>query len=210
MSNDRRILHLPDARAQYGDRVVSYSRVTTPSQVTNGSLLQQKASEYRALRSLGLRVRAVVAECESGKVSQPRRHLLEAIRLASKHKAILVCHDLSRFIRSESFHHLHNWHCLPSPEEIARLLDLAGEVPLATRLDPTMSASDIHRHSTRRRRPGRPRSYDTETAKRMLEGLANGGSLKEVADDCGVEKGAVKRLLDECMRAVFLSPKSKR
>ena len=52
--------------------------------------------------------------------------------------------DLSRFIRSESYHRWTQPHVQPTPEEMAQLLELCEVLYSATFEDPTLTESQRH------------------------------------------------------------------
>jgi hypothetical protein len=182
------ILHLPDAVERYpGAGLVVYNRVSSWSQAGKrkpkegiyGELLENKThaivTEVLKLDPRN-KLRFISRGIEKGKVSSPRPQLLRAAKFAAcQHKPmIIVASDLSRFIRSESYHHQKNPEAQPTPEEFARLHEMTYGVPLATIEHPSMSEAERHSKAVKRTgRCGRPGSIDPELAERIFAALGH-------------------------------------
>jgi hypothetical protein len=209
------ILRLHDALESYPDvDILVYNRVSSyKSAGKRKEKLKEKTDalieEIRKLAPNNLL--RVVTGVEKGKMSEPRRKLLEAVKEAKSQRwpMILVAADHSRFIRSEAFDNETNRKALPTPEEFAQLSAMTGTLILATLLDPAMEERQLHSEATKRTgKCGRPRKIDHELAIRILGWLgttfsyngriewSEGRSLSKAAKRFGVKKGAVQRLVD--------------
>jgi hypothetical protein len=124
----------------------------------------------------------VVSGQESGKLSQPRRHLKEAVRLARERGAILVAHNCSRFLRSETFSSS-NRDVIPTEQEWERLLELAGGVPLATVIRPDATPAEI-----RSEERVRNTSLTEKDFQRIFALRADGWSLREIESLLGIPR----------------------
>ncbi len=140
---------------------------------------------------------------EKGKLSNARPTLLAAAEYAASKNAILVAPDLSRFIRSETYHRCKNRDAIPTFAEIEGLHELTGGVVLATLAHPDMSESERHSHATKRTgRAGRPSRGVAQMEKIfMLLGRKTGKGyerpLRAVAARCGCSKDSISRLLSK-------------
>lgn len=206
---DNPIIPLSEAAERYpGARVVVYGRVSSWGQAGPGKakIGNQTSAVYREVKKTAadFRVRYLPRGVEEGKLSNPRPSLRDAVDYATKCGAIIVAADLSRFIRSESYHRTKNPDAVPTKREMELLRKFTLCVPLATVLDP--SASESERHSAATRRPGtcgRPRSITPEMARRIFEDLGAllpaprgwrwAGPLEEIAADFGVSVEAIRR-----------------
>lgn len=196
-----RILHLPDALVQHASNdVVLYCRTSELTQKYNGSLDRQRNAALQAIRQLGVRLCGLVYGQEYGQMSADRQYLRRAIGLARKQNAILVAADLSRLIRAEAFDRRQNWHAAPTPEEIARLFELAAGVPfLATIQRPDMTPVEMHSLATKRGKPGRRSTVDVRLFHEIVQEHQAGKSLRGIAAALGIGVSVVRNVLDQEM-----------
>jgi hypothetical protein len=193
-----------------------YNRVSSDEQAGKGKVkLQEKTdavfAEVRQAAPGKVR-RKAFSGTEEGKLSKPRRKLLEAVEYATSQRGpmILVASDLSRFIRSESYNRRTNIEAVPTPEEFAKLRTMTGGVILATLADPAMTEKERHSRAVKRNpncgRPPMPLAH--KTALLILEMLgwpykdANGRlrwdvPMRVVARRYKVSLRKVQQLVDE-------------
>lgn len=199
----RAILHLPDAlNLHTSNKVVAYCRVSEATQVSNGSLDRQKATERQAIKDSGGRLTAFVYGHEYGKMSADRRHLRIAIASARRHSAILCATDVSRLVRSEAFDKQTNRLADPTPEEIERLLAMALGVPLLATIEhPDLTPAELHSLAVKRGmkakgNPGgrKPRIHYARGV-RILSDHEMGLSLGRIAERHDVSKSTVARFI---------------
>lgn len=156
------IHHLSAMPPNKRKRVVLYCRVSTDKQEQLGNLDEEEADAILRLRRLGIRpghrLVAVFSGVESGRIGDDRPLLERAIAEARKRKAVLVAPYRDRLIRSARFNGSNETET-PSVGEYMRLRSMAGDVPLATLLDPNKAArsEQIKRgQAAKNNRGGRP------------------------------------------------------
>jgi hypothetical protein len=181
-----------------------YCRVSERAQVANGSLDRQKRLLECELPKFGRRVYPTVACREHGQLSAHRRGLKRAIELARERRAIVVARDVSRLVRAEAFDHCDNWHAQATAEEIGQLLEWTGPIPMATVVDPELTAAQVHDLATLAGMNGKKRgnksaiAADPKLAMSILESFEwdEDTSLSKIAFRFGVTRRQVQRFID--------------
>lgn len=212
------ILHLPEALGRYPDHgIYVYNRVSSYDQAGKGKLkLEEKTrAVVEKVRELAPgKLRAIISGIEEGKLSKPRRKLLDAAERAAKGwrgPMMLVASDLSRFIRSEDYDRRINIDARPTPDEFARLRAMTRGLVLATLAHPSMTESERHSLATKRNdKCGRPRTITPELWEAIFRELGcafppwrgRGSSrgtferpMAEVAEKFGVSPGTISKQL---------------
>jgi hypothetical protein len=199
------VLQLAVALALYpGAGIVVYHRLSGSRGAGKTNLRKNTQAVVDAVRKLAPG-RPIVdfTDTEKGKLSKPRSKLIEACQYAKQHGWIVVAWDVSRFIRPESYCRRTNSEATLTAEELAELVKITGGVILATVVDP--DATEAQRQSLAIKRNGdcgRPSSLDDAKRLRILEGRGDflwnrwEMSLRELADELGVDLGVVRRWLD--------------
>lgn len=170
------IMLLFDAVEQFPDaRIVLYNRVSSWNQAGKGKA-KLEAKTYAVVRDVRDiapgKLRQICRGVEEGKLSKPRRTLLEAAADAAKKGMILVASDLSRFIRAEEYHRWENPDAWPSPDEFALLRKLTRGAVLATVWEPDLTESDRQQLATMSTgKHGRPSKVDYATGLAILKML---------------------------------------
>jgi hypothetical protein len=218
------ILHLAEALERDPEaNIVLYNRVSSAAQAGRGNakLDDKTHAIYWTVHHFAKSVEpewtgkiiSLPSGREEGKLSMPRQNLDEAVQCAlaemrrRKKKTLLVAFDVSRFLRSESYHRQKNKNVRPMPEEFDLLRDRTCGLTLATFLHPAMSEADVHRQRTKLTGlAGRPRSILWPLSLAIIEAWAAshsggrvkpGGSLDSLADRFDVKRCAIQRLLAE-------------
>lgn len=223
------VLHLPDALEKHPDKsLILYNRTSGFGRQSgpNGANLEDKEqSLYRAVRRLTDRpFRRVVSKAgERGKLSAPRRGLIDAAEGAHRYNSIVVASDLSRFLRPEAYDSRRNPNAEPTPEELQRLHEMTGGVVLATVDPPWLSEAERHSLATKRTgKAGRPRKIGSDRVADVFAALGalglveRGDSLvdkwenpiRNVADHFGVGVATIQAIIIDYEDA--LSPDGER
>lgn len=157
-------------------KVVAYYRVSNRSQIKNNHLSNLASQFVEELESKGFKVVAVVKEVSAG-WAEERDGLANAVSLAEENGAIVVVPDVSRLIRSKSYHSQNNPNAVPTEKEIQSLFrkEIRG-VKVASLLHPKATPQQIRQSQQRRgkkaskKRDGRPKvkqKGDTAQRKRI-------------------------------------------
>jgi hypothetical protein len=137
------------------------------------------------------------------------RRLRRFYQRARLFRSIVVARDLTRFLRSASYHRWKNREARPTPEEFADLRELTWDAVLATVIHPSASEADRMGAAIERSgKAGRPvTSISADKAAEMFADLECCGydsrdrpiwspSLRELAAQYGVPKSAVAEALN--------------
>jgi DNA invertase Pin-like site-specific DNA recombinase len=147
-----------------GSRVILCARVSSPSQKPN--LPDQKVSLLKLAHERNWTVVAKLAGVESARTER-RKGLRKLIRLAKKHKAVLVAESIDRFIRNPTPY-------APTDDgDVRRLAKAAEGVQFALVNPPATSARKVRSDQTKRGQAekqhygGRPRIESPMKARRL-------------------------------------------
>jgi len=182
-------------------RVVIYARESSRWQDADGNLKCQIALLRRLLKKMGFTVLKVFKEAASGQ--RYERPLLErAAAYARRHNAILVAEAVNRYVRSPFFHTQRFPNCSLHDDEMERIVEIAGDVTLATYLHPDTPESEVRSYQTRRglgerARASRPAGYKKarrdEKAPRAFRLRELGYSIRDVAGMLDVHPATIGR-----------------
>ena len=150
---------------------------------------------------------------------------MEAAKYAAEQGEILCALNLSRFIRAEAYHRVHNIDAIPTPDEFAKLRELTLGVPLATLHSPLATESVRHIRATKMgKSQGRPKSVPLDMMWKIVQALGTWDTeefpqryetpVATVAARFRVSKSAVDRLLTKripgtdglCLRDLMANP----
>ena len=96
-----------------------------------------------AQKPAGCNIRAHYSVQESGRANEPRPEFERAVKLARKRNLMIVAEDVTRLLRAKCQYGdptLLEWH---------RFWQIVGDVPLATILDPKLTALQLHSEKTK-------------------------------------------------------------
>jgi hypothetical protein len=134
-----------------------------------------------------------VAHVESGDIRGRRKWLKKAARLAEQLGCRVVARDLSRFIRPARYYDHGDTDAVPTVQEMEQLQDMVHGVPLATLIDPQVTASARRGEVIRLAGGGRPRGTSEQERRRIVQDLRT-MSQQQAADKHGVSVRTVKRI----------------
>jgi|GEM_PF-5434000 hypothetical protein len=211
---EKRIYALDEAIAISATKnMVLYARVSERPSVRNGSLGEQRQSLLKATAQMqrdGWRRKAIIECQEHGKLSCDRQHLLRALEVAKKYKAILVAVERTRLIKPEHYDRRKPHKDEPTGEEWARFFELADGVLVATVMDPKMTYEELQSlRTTRSGNCGRPSTIDRSLIVKVLslceayEWCVNivhedaPISLGKIAAKLGIPKVKVQRIVNQ-------------
>lgn len=182
-------------------RVVIYARESSRWQDADGNLRCQIALLRRLLKKLGFSVIKVFKEAASGQ--RYERSLLDrAAAYAQRHNATLVAEAVNRFVRPQYFDTQRFPNCPLHDDEMERIVEIAGSVPLATYLHPDTPEREVRGYQTRRgiseraraKRPARYRKARRESKAPSAIRLNNlGYSIRDVAGILDVPPATIGR-----------------
>jgi hypothetical protein len=189
-----------------GLKVVLYLRKSLRD--SNGSLFGQERQCRKRLRVLGVTIIAVFREVGPGWDFDlaDRYALVQAVRCAMQHEAIVVAESTSRFIRSFEYSNK-NQHACPRKAEYEALRKLTQGVVLATIHHPDEQSRVERGRQTKRgkdakgNRGGRPGRAGYKKRRRLklrdrvLAMRAGGLSLNQIVTKTGVPNATIRRWL---------------
>ncbi len=193
---DTGFLFLPDAAENFS-ACIHYCRASSdnPGQVKS-LVTQQEYGEATIRSAFGRRARMTIAGVERGQLNY-RPLFQKAVRAAKKFNVPIVSGDVSRFIRSASYHHWTNINAEPTSEELKKLWEMADGVPLVTIEHPSLTESERHSKATKRSgRCGRKPQLAWPLTTEVLTALET-QSIREVAALFNISKSTVGRFWDE-------------
>ncbi len=203
------------------NRVSSYGKQAGRDQ-TKLEMKTEQVRDVARVMAPGRLIRAPFDGVELGKLSARRPALRKVLDYAaaecSRRPLLVVARDLSRFLRSEAYHHKENPEAWPTADEFERLRAMVPNgVILCTILDPHATEAERHRYVMAWAEGcGRPRQVDPKKAQLILEYLGSPSlddtgntvwgdrsgrredwtSISKAAGVFGVSKAAVQRLVE--------------
>jgi hypothetical protein len=191
------------------DEVVLYSRVSHRNQVHDGTLARHENWLASKVEEIGL---SVIDSFDCQETSYDfsragRQTLVTAAEFALIHRAPLVTHALSRFLRDREWS-FWNQTAQPTDEDFKRLKRLTGDVMLVTWLAPDAGHDLEHElfSTIRENQGGRPRTPSDRRSRHQREALRLfrlGYSLREVEGLLRVPKSTLQDWRNESKKQVY-------
>jgi DNA invertase Pin-like site-specific DNA recombinase len=182
--------------------LVLYARVSSDKQRRYGNINHQRTTLRRLVRKLGERsgieveiIDELWEDVSAWKLwKSGRPELVKATKLARENDAVLVALNTSRFVRNR-----HYWRngALPTVDDFERLIDLVGNVGLATILPPEQyedrRADTIQGKQAKDRSPGYKKRRRRRLRREVLELFQNDLGNREIGRRLDVAESTVRR-----------------